>query len=158
MVRNKKGLSDIIITVSMILISIVAVGVISAFVIPMIKSQLAKSSACMALREHYKVRTDISTTCYNHNGEVKLLIQRGSEKEDALGFLVTIFSNTGDASAYRVLSDTAEYSKTPGLPDKSGAKVYNFSIIGNVEKVAITTILPNEETCDPIDYSGIKKC
>ncbi len=158
MARNKKGVSDIIITVSMILISIIAVGVISAFVIPMIKSQLAKSSACMALREHYKVRTDISATCYTLNGEVKLSIQRGSEKEDALGFLVTIFSNTGDASAYRVLNDTAEYSAIPGVPAKGGARVYNFSIIGNVERVTIATILPNEETCDPIDYSGIKKC
>jgi hypothetical protein len=150
--KNKRGVSDVVITVSMILISIVAVGVISAFVVPMIQKQLGKTSACLALREHFKVRTDISATCYNAT-TAKLSISRGSEKEEASGFSISLISSTGEASAYRILNNTA-----PGLPTRGGAKVFYFDISGNLEKATVSTILPTDETCDGVDFTGIRPC
>lgn len=157
--KSKKGVSDIVITVSMILISIVAVGVISAFVIPMIKGQLAKSSACMSLREHFQVRTDLSATCYDPTaGQIKLSIQRGAEKEEAKGFSVVIFTSEGEAEAYQILNGTEGYSNVPGLPNRQAARVYTLPVTGNVEKVTINTILPTDQACDAMDYTGIRHC
>jgi hypothetical protein len=162
MTKTKKGVSDIVITVSMILVAIVAVGVISAFVVPMIRTQLGKSTSCIALREHFKVRTDLAATCYDSkvNNQVKLSIQRGSEKEDLKGFQLTVIMASGEAVAYQVYNDTEGYSTTPGLPTKGGARAYTFDIPADdkVEKIAIASILETEDTCDPIEYAGIRIC
>jgi len=162
MIRNKKGVSDIVITVSMILISIVAVGVISAFVIPMIQKQLAKTGSCVALKDHFQVSTDVSATCYDSkvNNVTKLSIKRTFEKEEAKGFQISIVLSTGDAEAYEVLNTTAEFSSIPGLPSRGGARTYSFPIPAGskVEKVSIATILEIEEVCDPTEFRGIRIC
>lgn len=151
--KNKRGVSDVVITVSMILISIVAVGVISAFVVPMIQKQLGKTSACLALRENFKVRSDISATCYNAT-TAKLSISRGSEKEEASGFSISLILSSGEATAFEVLNGTS-----PGLPTRNGIKSYQFPISGgNLEKVTIATILQTGETCDGVDFTGIRPC
>jgi hypothetical protein len=152
--ENKKGVSDVVITVSMILISIVAVGVVSSFVVPMIKKQLSKSTSCLALREHYKIRTDLTATCFNATA-VKLVVQRGSEKEDSKGFILAVYTTSGEAVPFTATNETT------GLPQKGGAKSYIVPITpgaGQVERVTIFTVLPNEEGCDERDYSGISKC
>lgn len=151
--KNKRGVSDVVITVSMILISIVAVGVISAFVVPMIQKQLGKTSACLALRENFKVRTDISATCYNST-TAKLSISRGSEKEEASGFSVSLVLSTGEATAYEIMNGTV-----PGLPTRNGIKAYQFPISGGtLEKAIISTILQTGESCESVDFSGIRPC
>jgi hypothetical protein len=148
--RSKKGVSDIVITVSLILVAIVAVGIIASFMVPLIQKQLGKASSCLALRDHYQVRTELTATCYNTT-DIKLSIQRSNAKEDSKGFSVTIFSSTGEANSYQ---------KLDGLPTKGGAKVYPFSIPagGTVEKVTIATILPNGDVCDAVEYTGISPC
>jgi len=162
MMKNKKGVSNIVITVSMILVAIVAVGVISSFVVPMIKGQLGKSTACIALREHFVVRTDLAATCYDSkaNNVTKLSIQRSSVKEEAKGFQITIFMTSGEAESYQVFNNTADFSARPGLPSKGGARTYTFPMAGGdkVDKVAIATILESEESCDAIEYAGIRIC
>lgn len=163
MMKNKKGVSGIVITVSMILVAIVAVGVISSFIIPMIRGQLGKTSACLSLKSHFVVRSDLAATCYDSvvNNVAKLSIQRGSEKETAKGMQVSIFMESGEAESYAVYNDTEDYSpgKT-GFPSKGGARTYSFPI-GNGEKVAkiaIATILESDETCDAQEYGQIRPC
>ena len=147
--KNKKGVSAVVITVSLILIAVVAVGIIASFVMPMIKTQLGKAQACLALRDHFKVLIESSGTCYTDTG-VNLSIQRGFEKEEAKGFAITVHSKTGEA-----VSDTIS---SGDIPDKGGAKVYSFDITGGVERVTISTILPNDEVCDAAEYTGIRPC
>lgn len=147
---QKKGVSDIVITVSMILISIVGISIIAAFVIPMVQKQLQKASSCIDLKAHYSVNVVSTSTCYSGE-EVNLSIQRGWEKGNSKGFAVTVHGSAGKSIAKQ---------ETSGLPDKGGANLYTYNIsgLGNVERVSIATILLNDEVCDPIDYTGISKC
>jgi uncharacterized protein YpmB len=149
--RSKKGVSDIVITVSLILIAIVAVGIIASFMVPLVQKQLGKASSCLALREHFKVVTASSATCYNANKNVSLSILRGSEKEDSKGFVVAIRTSTGDTVSTR---------EETGLTDKGNGKLYVYSIAdkGSVEAVTIATILPNGDVCDAFEYTGISPC
>lgn len=147
MIINKKGVSDVVITVSLILLSIVAVGVISSFVVPMIKKQLAKSAACIDLRMHYKVVVESSGTCTNST-TTKLVISRGTEKGESKGFLVSIYTTTGTATPYK---------ETSNIPTMGGANSYIYNV-GPAEKISIATILPNDDVCDATDYTGLSTC
>ena len=147
---GKKGVSTVVVTVSMILVAIVAVGIITAFVVPMIKGQLGKASACLELNDHFIVRTESSATCYNSTS-VKLSIKRGWEKEECEGFVVTAFTKAGGASSLEQKDIDAELSR-------GGAKVFVLDTDGAIERVSIATVLIDGAVCDPIDYTGIGPC
>jgi hypothetical protein len=149
--RSKKGVSDIVITVSLILVAIVAVGIIASFMVPLVQKQLGKASSCLALSDHFKVLTASTATCYNANINVSLSILRGSEKEDAKGFVVAIRTSTGDTVSTR--------EETNVVGKGNGTKyVYGIAGKGSVEAVTIATILPNGDVCDAVEYTGIAPC
>jgi len=147
---NKKGVSEIVVTVSMILLAIIGVSIIAAFIIPMVQKQLQKAGSCVELRTHYAVNTASSATCYTSE-QLNVSIQRGWEKGDSKGFAITIHGSAGKSRAEK---------ETSGLPSKGGANLYSYDIrgIGNVERVSIATILQNDEICDSVDYTGLNKC
>lgn len=149
--KSKKGVSDIVITVSLILVAIVAVGVIAAFVVPMVKNQLGRTSACLALKDHFKINTASTASCYTENVDVKLSIQRGFEKEDAKGFAVQIRTSTGDIVSAR---------EETNVVGKGNGTRYTYGITGKgkVEAVSISSILTNGDVCEGAEYSNIAPC
>lgn len=150
--KGKRGVSAVVVTVALILVSIVAVGIITSFVVPMVKTQLGKASACLELRDHFNVLVESTATCYNSTN-VKLSIQRGFEKEEAKGFSVIAYTDTGESQAELFLNGTA-----PGIPNKGGSKIYVLPVNGKVERVIVATILPNDDVCDGQDFVGIRPC
>ena len=149
--KSKKGVSDIIITVALILVAIVAVGVIAAFVIPMVKNQLAKTSSCLALKDHFQINTASTASCYTENVNVNLSVQRGFEKEDAKGFAVQIKTSTGD---------TISAKEETNVVGKGNGTRYTYGIAGKgkVESVSISAILANGDVCEGTEYSNIAVC
>lgn len=81
--KNKKGVSEIVSTVLIVMIAVAAVGILGALVVPMIKDSLTGGQAC------FKALTDVSInqerTCYVKNAtgdgyNVSVAIQKGSDQ------------------------------------------------------------------------------
>ena len=118
---GKKGISAIVATVLIILITVAAVTIIWAAIIPMISNQLGGATECFDASASLRVLSDYS--CYNDTA--------GSEYVD-----VQVSRSTGDfelvgidiSGNYKGSSDTVKI--TTNLPDPNGAKVYRIGLSG----------------------------
>ena len=63
LMKNRKGLSTIVVTLTIILLSIVAVGIVWVFANNMIKKQISSSEACYG--NYNKITINRQYTCFN---------------------------------------------------------------------------------------------
>lgn len=63
--KNKRGVSTIIATVLIILITIAAAGLIAQFIVPYVKNTLSKSSECLDYGNYFKFEDSIGDKEYN---------------------------------------------------------------------------------------------
>ena len=75
---NKKGISAVVATVLIILITVAAVTIIWAAIIPMINGQLDRSIVCLDAVSQVQLN-DNGYTCKKSNGDVSIQISRGSK-------------------------------------------------------------------------------
>ncbi len=98
MVKTKKAISDIVSTVLIIMLAVVAVGIIGAFVVPMIRDSLAFSGAEVDLR--------IMEAVYDESQKsVFLAVSRGSDEYN-LSKVLFILSGSGKNSESFEVKDT----------------------------------------------------
>jgi flagellin-like protein len=67
MKQNKKGVSDVVTTVLIIMLTIAAIGVIAGFVVPFVKNSLQKSTECADYKGFYTFDESLSfnSNCYS---------------------------------------------------------------------------------------------
>ncbi len=65
MKQNKKGVSDVVASVLMIMLVIVAIGIIYSFVVPFVKNSLQKSTECLSYKESYLFDESFPFNCYS---------------------------------------------------------------------------------------------
>ena len=79
---NKKGVSAIVATVLIILITIAAVAIIWAAVIPMIDERLTLSNSCLDAVRQVSI-VPVGSTCYSQDSSsLKVQIKRGPDGID----------------------------------------------------------------------------
>jgi flagellin-like protein len=68
---NRNGLSAIVATIMIILLTVSAAGIIMGFVVPFVRDGLQESTECVAFQEYYKFNEDVGlesgTNCYLSN-------------------------------------------------------------------------------------------
>jgi len=138
--QNKKGLSEVVTNVLIVLLVIVAIGVIWAFIYPMITKSGAKieaSQACLSLSNNLEI-----TMCDSDGTNAKVLVKRSSgsealkeiklvfEKEDGSTLNITTITNIPaelETKAYDITglaSNPKAVSLVPSIADsKTGAVV-----------------------------------
>lgn len=144
--RNKKrGLSSVVATVLLILISFLAILVVWKFILPMIRGNLEEGSTCFELREHAKIMSS-DFTCHN-NSRTSIMIQREMNNLSFSGFRVSIMAG-GSSEVYdlengKATTGVKTYGKSDDLivlPAPGGAKTYIFEIAdGSKAKLGIIT-------------------
>jgi flagellin-like protein len=155
--RNKKGVSAVIATLLLVVITIVAVVMVWQFVKKQVIDKNMEEASCSDYREYITIlQTDFS--CYDTTNDLtKLEIRRSFEAKDIEGISVSISS--GDSSeAYELKEGNTEDgvkmydgSNTIVLPQKGGSKTYIFNgIAGNI--VTIAPIV-NGKSCDMVRES-----
>ena len=71
--KNNKGMSGIVATVLLIMLTIVLGAFLAKFVIPFVKNNLSKSSECLDYRDHFsfqesfRIKTGSIYKDYNYN-------------------------------------------------------------------------------------------
>ena len=156
---GKKGVSEVITTILLIFISIVAIGIIASFIIPFVKNSLKNSSSCLGMEEKATIVQEGS--CYNlppqQNTSVR--VRFGDINVSRIFISVEINSN-GDLKSYDLEEGRAYPNINNNIPLKmptpnGGEKTYVFSDIAS--KKAIVGIYNGESKCE-LDEKEFVKC
>ena len=94
MVKNNKGISAIVATVLIILITVAAVTIIWAAIIPLISNQLDEGTICLDAISELQIQTRDGFTCWDSTAtagqNVKVQVSRGSKDFDLAGIQVLV--------------------------------------------------------------------
>ncbi len=114
MKNNKKGISAVVATVLIILITVAAVTVIWAAIIPMISENIGGATECFDASAALTINSDYS--CYNESGNyVNIQVARSTGDFELLGVDVS--------GSWEGNSAVVTYNVTD-VPDANGERVY----------------------------------
>lgn len=172
MTKNRKGISAIVATVMIILVTVAAVTIVWAAIIPMINSNLEKATVCNGANMGLKI-VNTGYTCYNvgnisdinDNGSISVNV--GRETSDfELADIQFVFSKGGSSTSV-VIENSDKTAPVTGL--NSDVYTFNASSLGiagdldstsvfeSVQIVPIVKVGNTEKLCDlgsPIQLSA----
>lgn len=169
--KNKKGVSTIVTVVLLILVSITAVALIAAFVVPFIKDSLGESKDCFATMGKIEVVQGDYTGYNSDKQETYVRIKRGFSKDVTVNSLAVVLSGGGKSKRYNIearepiasgdtQSRVGEYNNDTDsgfrnkmdLPGEGEENTYAFNVtdeIVDVDSVQISPVLSSEKICEP---------
>ncbi len=159
--NNKKAVSAVVATVLIILITVAAITIIWAAVIPMIRDNLEGATTCSDATTDLQIVTSGGYTCLldadaNGDMEPSVQVRRGS-KDYTLVSLDILLTVDGDTT-------TTNQATTPGPNEEMTYDVADgelAEVSGNIESVRIAPVIRigNEEvTCDPSSTVTLTAC
>ena len=150
--KDKRGISAVVATVLIILITVAAITIIWAAVIPMIKNQISSGTLCLDAVSQVGLVTDGGYTCLMSDGKVQLQVSHGAKNFDLAGIQVLV--SEGGSTTSETIS--------VGLPGANEEKVVvtsgNFSGADKVSIAPIVTVGQTTETCDISATSSLSAC
>jgi hypothetical protein len=156
---NKKGVSAIVATVLIILITVAAVTIIWAAIIPMINDQLDTGLVCLDAVQQITL-IDSGYTCLN-NDSLSMQIKHGREAVDLVDIQVLVSVN-GTTTSYFLMNDSDDVGDIDDLPAVNEVKTY---IVDGVDKdmssVEIAPVIAAGATtkiCDVTSIVNIRSC
>ena len=155
--NNKKGISAIVATVLIILITVAAVTIIWAAIIPMISNQLGKGTVCLDAVSQLSL-VDNGYTCKNGNN-ISIQVKQGAKNINLADIQVLVLAG-GSTTSYSLINSTTTLSPTnmdaTKLPKPNEEKVYTIDtsgISGSIDKVEIAPVVTVGKTKDTCDIS-----
>jgi len=167
LLKSTRSQSEVITTVLLVLIGIVAVGLLSAFVINFVRNNL-QSSDCLGLQGQVTIGTDDAMTFFNLSSSRSRVVIERTQKDFNLSGVNVILENDGGAKSYKIravnsneicqISSSTVCNYTKGndiiLPGTSNPKVTyeinsssDFSSSNPVKKISIIPVLKGEVAC-----------
>lgn len=148
--KNKKGISAIIATVLIILVTVAGVAIVGVAIQPFIKG-LGGTSECFDATSQVTILEDY--TCYDaSSNNVSVQVSRGSKDFDLVGIQVLI-SSGGNSNSFKI---------DENLPTIPGEKVYQIDLTGIVpDQVQIAPIIKignSEKTCEISSTIDLRDC
>ena len=157
--NNKKGISAIVATVLIILITVAAVTIIWAAIIPMISNQLESGTICLDAVSQVQL-LDSGYTCVDATGNnISIQVKRGAKAFDLADIQVLI--SAGGTTTPISLVDDEGYDALTELPGPNEEKVFviDTSTIAdkaNINKVQIAPVVTVGATSEACDISATK--
>lgn len=165
-VKNKKALSTVVETVLLVLISVMAVILVSVVIIPMIKEKLETRAECFKLSGDVQsvYFSESSYTCNNQSASNTSLYIKVNNGDFELGGIRISVGNENEETSFEMINGTINTNvriKGNGdglmiLPNKGGAKTY--MVYGNFTRATISPMTKNGYTCEMTDEVKIGKC
>lgn len=177
---SKKGLSTVVATSMILLLTVIAVATLGAFAIPFVKEKLQKSSECVDYGEYFQFEDSLDFNCYTKNGgniDYKLSIRAKNDRildSKIGGFNLEFYrlssSKTVEVSEGKKTADFAPDAFSR-IGDSSGivkipraGELYTFNYrtqdIDEYSFVDIYPVLTNGRICDKKSsrLNNIKQC
>ena len=148
---NNKGVSEVIATVLMILLTVMAVALVAAFIISFIKNEMSKKE-CFDAIDKISVKEG-GYTFYNSTNTL-VMIERAADFE-LKGLLVSVIQE-GSSKVFEIYAGSQingikmyNGSSILILPKAGGAETYVFNT--SSDEIKIMSILPSGRKCAEID-------
>ncbi len=166
--NNKKGVSAIVATVLIILITVAAVTIIWAAIIPMVSDQLDKGNACLAVTSELTIGGS-GYTCFNST-HLKVQVRAGSDVDTLqnLQFLigeagtttsVNLFDSTGAITAGITGSTTLPGANSNAVYEFDQATLFSTMTPDSIGIASMITLGNSIESCDvSATFSPIPAC
>lgn len=154
MKKNNKGISAVVATVLIILITVAAVTIIWAAIIPMINDQLDRGTICLSAVSQLTILNK-GYTCYNDGVSVEVQVGHGAKDVGLAGIQVLISDNAGGTSSY----EETNVDNLPGANEETVITVlHTDSGVDSVRIAPMVTIGNKVETCDAISAVKLSEC
>lgn len=170
---NKKGVSGVVVTLLIVLITIAAGALLVSTVIPFIQNSLSTSTECISYREHFVFAEETGYNCYDVNNMTGFSVRAKYPERDleSLNSFDIVFSadnslrksrvNDGDninpgIEGVRILDRGIVKLNVP-KPGEMQTYVYNA---GNIRpnKMLIYPVLKSGKICDVSDEIELVSC
>ncbi len=158
---NKKGISAVVATVLIILITVAAITIVWAAIIPMINNQLDQGTLCLDAVSQLSIMDEGWTCVDTPNNELSLQIKKGP-KNFELADIQVLISSGGNVESVSLL-DTYTLADLPGSNEE---KVFVLDVTailaaGTIDSVRIAPILKignTEESCSVSSTKTLLEC
>lgn len=161
----KKAQSEVITTVLLVLLALIAFGIVIAFVYPYVQNQVTTSN-CVYITSPSQMSVDNNPqyTCYNATSQnLSVEIQVGNLQNQVSGFIISVGLN-GATNSYTINSTAVPtnvflYGGSP-IPGTDQESTYIISGINSMpSSITIYPILTSGPTCGASDkYQSIGSC
>ena len=162
--KTKKGLSPVITTILLILLSVTAVIIIAGVIIPFVKDSLYGEKECFEASDQLTIDTEngyaCNTTDINGN-RVDITIKRGQKEVEITGIKISI-SGGGKTKPYDVMgsSDVTMFDDSDKeIPGTGEALTYSIKTdLIEFESAEVYPVTACGKTCDMTDRAEIESC
>ena len=162
---NKKGISAVVATVLIILITVAAVTIIWAAIIPMIKDQTTGGTTCLDAVSQVSIGTDGGYTCYKlTDDKVQIQVKLGAT-DVKIEDVQIIVSTGGDTESFDSTKTPVEVAGT--MPAANGQSIlevelsYDITATAFPSKVEIAPIVSvgqTDKTCEIAASAVLSAC
>jgi flagellin-like protein len=174
---EKRGVSPVIATVLLVILTLAAVGLVANYLVNFTKTGLGKAGECIPYREYFKFDDSFGFDCGNANGLYAVSIKAATVEDESIvnnikGFSVAFTDENGESSVANVYNGsvsecgpgkTKMLNKVCGdvliIPSMGGTKTYVYNSGGKRFKTAeVYAVLSNDRLCEKSDTIEIMDC
>ena len=166
--KEKRGLSDVVSNILIILLTISAVVIVGNVVVPFVNRSL-ESTSCFDFRDHFKFDDEFGYNCRESvNDRYVISVKINAENTDKIeGFSLRFLG--GDKSETVTIKEGISLTNVKmfddigsGMLEVPGAAysslTYNYSSNIEYDKVEIYPIISEDKLCDQSDSMRLIKC
>ena len=167
MVNNNKGVSPVIATVLLLVLTIVIVSILAVFVIPFVKDSLAGSKDCFAVLGDIKFDTSSSYNCFytnSSNGLNRTGFSVRIDGDEVISFSTTLYrqgsanpytiENGANLSVLRMLNE--DFAQPLEVPSNGGVRTYVANDL--FDRVEVNPILKTGKLCKAEETVTLERC
>jgi hypothetical protein len=163
---GKKGLSSIIATVAIILITIGAVGFIAGYVVPFVRNNLYESTECVSYQDYFTIEESLGYTCYTEidgNYLYGLSIHAGSADSSLVKGIKLQFIAEGESAPADIFEGSATANGEGSvrmlnasksnleIPENGETRTYVYNSSIRFTRIDIYPVLQSGRLCDETD-------
>lgn len=167
---NKNGLSTIVATISLVLITIVAAGIIAGIVVPLVKTQLNDAKECFGYEDYFTFYEDFEYNCRQNSSQswlqgisVKADSVSEEKAENVKGFKLHFLGDGSSESAdveegkiigeIRMLNSSITHLE---VPVQGEVRTYVYESDKVFDFIEIYPVMKSGRVCDETDRIDIR--
>lgn len=172
---KKRGMSPIVATVLIILLTVSAIVIISGFIIPFVKNGLGESTRCHNYNQYFTFDDSFGFNCFMDNNSLITIkaktvedllndSSRSTALNNSITGIVLSFEGGGDAVAVRI-PDSGNIRTVPPaadvrIPNPGDSKTYNISLTKFYNRSIEIHVIVNSKECNEVsdEIKDIRKC
>jgi len=176
--NGKRGLSPVVATIAIVMITVAAAGFIAGIVVPLVRDRLRESTECIGYEDFFKFYEEFDYNCYHIIDDgiqnytlIALSVEADTvsdEMVENLGGMRLAFLGGGDSISVDIVNDS-DASPEKGkirmlkanelklaLPEIGGVKTYVYNATGFYDSVEVYPFLKSGRQCSETDKITIK--